>query len=314
MRIKLTRLAATAGFAPASPAALGALRAWLFGVLAVWALTLDSTALARLVALHWTPQWLFRLLPGPPAAGVLAGGRAVLLVAALLACVGLATRPAQLVATAVAVPLLGLGDLVLGTRYHLTTLTVLLLIALLPARLGDDLSLDRLRASRPRAGRPAPAPSLTYGWPLGLARVVVVFVYLGAGLAKLRTAPAALMDPRSAQAWLFVKLDRLADPSSLALAVAGSPWLAEAAWFGLLALELSVVAVLVWPRWRPVAALGIVAFHLISLAFGFRFVLMAAVAWAPLVDLDRLVGRLRAPRITPASADGHRRAAPSRVA
>ena len=274
---------------PTTPTTLGFLRLWLFGAVAVWGLLFDPGHEAELAELHWSPLSIYRLLSGPPSEATLQGLRVVLVLSATACALGLFSRLAQWVASPVAIALLGLHEVNLGKIYHLNTLPVLLIIALLPARLGDGLSIDALRRSR--RGLPRPSPDCAYAWPIALSQLVVVIVYVGAGWAKLRHGGLAWLEPQSMQRWGYVKLDRMPDPSPLGLWIVRHPAAAVATGTGLLVFELSMALVLLVPRWRIVAVVSILAFHLPArIAFGFDFTFMMAVAWVPLVDVPA-VGR-----------------------
>ena len=287
---------------PVTPTTLGFIRLWLFGAVAVWAVLLHPGREAEIAGLHWSPRSLYRLLPGPPSATTLQAVRILVVISAAICAIGLFTRVAQMVATPAAIALMGLHEVNLGKIYHVNTLPVLLLLSLLPARLGDGLSIDRLR--RARRGVGAPGRDFAYAWPIALAQMVVVLVYVGAGWAKVRNGGLAWLQPESFQRWGYVKLDRMADPSPLGLWIARNPAAALATSVGLLAFELSMALVLVIPRWRIVAVASILAFHIPArIAFGFDFTFMMAVAWVPLVDVPA-VGRWLAGQ--PALARGRR--------
>jgi hypothetical protein len=171
-------------FAPASPTNLGVVRAGLFSLAAWWALQENVTWDATLARVNWRPTSFFHLLGGPPSAGILRAVQAALVVGAIFAAAGLFTRVAQLVATPLAAYVLGF-DSNFGKINHRSMLLVLLLFAILPARLGDGFSIDRLRAAaRTRDGAP-PGPDPRYRWPLALSQVCAVSVYFFAGISKL---------------------------------------------------------------------------------------------------------------------------------
>jgi hypothetical protein len=127
---------------------------------------------------------------------------------------------------------------------------------------------------------------------VGVAQLLVVIVYVRSGLAKLRFDRLAWLQPESFQHWTYVKLHRMADPIAMGLLVAEHSPFAIATAVGIIAVQLSVALVLVWPRFRPIAVAGIVAFHVLSwIALGLESLFKAAIA--PLTLIAREGGRQR---------------------
>lgn len=280
-------------FAPAPPTGMVVLRCMVYAAIAVWALSLQPRAIAETAALHWDPRSVLRLLPGPPPATVVVSAQLLLAATAAAAAIGWRGRIAQLAVLPPFVLLAGLVDASVGAVSHRTSLPVIFAVALAPAPLAAHWSLDRRRARRAGVADP-PWSSPRWAWPVGLTQLVVVFVYLSSGVAKLRFGGLAWLQPESFQRWTYVKLDRMPEPSIVGLWIAESPTLALLTAVGILVIQLSVVGVLVWPRFRPVAVVGILAFHVASwVALDLQFLLMAAVAWVPLVDWEGLRRRYR---------------------
>lgn len=274
-------------FLSAAPINLAALRVLLYSAVALFALAEDPRADAITSAVNWRPTSFFRLLPGPPSGWALEALRGALVVAAVLAALGLATRPAQLAAAPLAAFVLGF-DSNFGKINHRSMLIVLLVLALAPARSGDAYSLDRLL----RRGRGAPDPKASpdYRWPVALAQVTAVSVYFFAGWSKLVNGGLEWLSAESFQRFLYVRLDQLGDPPAAGLWLAAKPTLAQMAAVGSVAFELSVVAVLVWPRARLLVIPGLVVFHestrfLVEIDF-FRTLVAALIA---LVDYEALI-------------------------
>ena len=271
-------------FAPAAPTNLGVVRAGLFSLTAWWALQEDVTRDAALARVNWRPTSYFHLLGGPPSAGTLRAIQVALVVSALFAAAGLFSRAAQLVATPLAAYLLGF-DSNFGKINHRSMLLVLLLFALLPARLGDGFSIDRLRvAARTRDGAP-PAPDPRYRWPLALAQVCAVSVYFFAGVSKLVNGGPSWFTADSFRRFLYVRLDQLSSPPHAGLWLADHPGIAQIAAIASVAFELSVVLILIWPRLKLLVLPGIVVFHEMTRALvriDFTRTMMAALV--PLVD------------------------------
>lgn len=280
-------------FAPASPTNLGMIRAGLFAAVAAFAWQENVRADAARAQVNWRPTSFFRLLGEPPRAGTLRVIQIALVMAAVAAAAGLFTRAAQLIATPLAAYLLGF-DSNLGKINHRSMLLVLLLLALLPARLGDGVSLDRLvRAARTRNGA-APAPDPRYRWPVALAQVTAVSVYVFAGLSKLVNGGPAWFTADAFRRFLYVRLDQLARPPRAGLWLADHPAVAQAAAIASVAFELSVALILVWPGLKRVVLPGLVAFHETTrrlVRIDFTRTMVAAMI--PMVDYERIGARLR---------------------
>ncbi len=280
-------------FLPASPTNLGMIRMGLFASVAASAWQENVAADAARAQVNWRPTSFFRLLGGPPSSGVLRTIQVALIAAAILAAAGLFTRPAQIVATPLAAYLLGFDSNV-GKINHRSMLLVLLLFALLPARLGDGVSIDRLiAAARARTGsRPPPDPR--YRWPVALTQVTAVSVYFFAGLAKIVNGGPDWFGRDAFRRFLYVRLDQLADPPRAGLWLAAHPGWAQAAAIASMTFELSVVLVLVWPVLKRVVLPGLVAFHETTrrlVRIDFTRTMVAALI--PLVDYERLGARIR---------------------
>lgn len=286
-----TRWREVLGFAPAAPTAAVALRIGLYAAVAVWALVVDVGDLTAVATRHWDPRSFLRLSPGPPSATVVEVARIALVGSALVAAVGAGGAVVRAAAAVTGLFVMGLHDAALGALSHNYTLPALLLLALAPAPLDAWVSVRAVR--RRAAGSPDPPwRSVRWAWPVGLARALVVVVYASSGLAKLRASGLGWLDPDSFQRWTWVKLDRMGEPSLLGRLIVEQDAVAAVAAAGGLALQLSIVLALVWPAFRPVAAVGIVVFHVVTWwALDLSFLLTAAVAWLPLVDWERLRGR-----------------------
>jgi predicted DCC family thiol-disulfide oxidoreductase YuxK len=278
-------------FAPATPTNLGVIRAGLFSAAAAFALQENVTADAITARIDWRPVSYFHLLPGPPTSGTLRALQFALVPTAILAAAGLFTRVAQPAATLLAAYVLGF-DSNFGKINHRSMLLVLLLFALLPAGTGDGVSIDRLvAAARTRNGDPV-RPHSRYRWPVALAQLTAVSVYLFAGLSKLWNGGLGWFSADAFRRFLYLRLDQMPNPPRAGLWVADHPAVAQAAAIASVAFELSVALVLVWPALKKVVLPGIVVFHeatrrLVRIDFT-RTMLCALI---PLVDYEKL-GRL----------------------
>ena len=198
----------------------------------------------------------------------------------------------------VAGALFALGMLALGSYrgswgqlLHFENLMVLylLIIALAPA--ADAWSLD---ARRGEDRRGAPAESVTYGFPVALAGLVMVTTYVIAGLAKLRYGGLDWVfgdTLRNHVAYAAARLDLLGgSPSPLAGWVVRLdgiwPFLAAAT----IVIELGAPVALLGGRIRTAWVLAAWLMHLGVLVFmsiGFPLPLFL-VAFAPLYRVERL--------------------------
>ncbi len=180
---------------PATPLALGAIRALVASVLlasALWEQLPSSALLPRamihgvgpvLGLLYALPIGFERFVASPLALGVFQAATI-----ALLACAALGFR------TRLSVPLAAAAYLVLAGIlrqyawfYHTGLIPLYLLAVLAFTPCGDGFSLDRwLRARR---GEPVPdanAATLEYGWARFLVWMALALPYVEAGLSKLR--------------------------------------------------------------------------------------------------------------------------------
>jgi hypothetical protein len=169
-------------FAPEGPSNLGLCRAIFYGLLLLLYLFDDVSSWSTVSDAFWFPITLFKWAHLP----VLGTGPLfaldVVWKLALLACaVGLATRPASLVAFALGLYRLGLPHNY-GKVHHFDAMIVLALGVLAFARIGDAWSLDRRLARR----RAPIAASGEYRWPVRAVWVILALTFFSAGVSKLR--------------------------------------------------------------------------------------------------------------------------------
>jgi hypothetical protein len=172
-------------FAPRGPLDLCAGRAAFFALVALLYLPRDAPAWGAVDPVFWAPVDLFDIarlpLLAPSALATLevAWGAAL-----LLACLGLGTRIATVVAFILGFYLLGVPQS-MGKIHHFDGIVVVTMGILAVSRCGDAFSLDAwLR--RKRADAPRVAPSPEYAWPVRLIQVALALLFFAAGLAKLR--------------------------------------------------------------------------------------------------------------------------------
>jgi hypothetical protein len=180
---------------PATPNALGAIRALVAGVLlasALWEHLPSSALLPRalihgvgpaLGALYALPIGFARFVASPFALGVFQ-----LATIALLACAALGFRTRWSVPLAAAAYLVLAGILrQYAWFYHTGLIPLYLLAALALTPCGDGFSLDRwLRLRRGGALPDASTPTLGYGWARYFVWIALALPYVFAGLSKLR--------------------------------------------------------------------------------------------------------------------------------
>ena len=134
-------------FASGSPVDLAVLRIVIFGLLAVLPRVREAVQFSRLPSALRTPPagmpWLLDLLPATP--GVVAPLAAAFVVACLLACIGLWTRPAAITAAVLGLYVLAVPQFYgKVTHYHHLWWIAAVVAA---SRCGDALSVDAVRRS-----------------------------------------------------------------------------------------------------------------------------------------------------------------------
>lgn len=266
-----------AGFArrvvgPATPGTLGAMRALVFGLIAVLAVREDLPSLHLLPAGSREAKGVMRLLDGLPIApsGLLADAGALRAVQAVT--VGLAALAAAGLATRWTVPLAALADLVFGGLlrasahfFHVGLLPLYLAAALALVPCGDGFSLDRLiRRARGRPVPPADVPAYAYGWGRYLLWGVVAISYFLAGLSKLRYGGPGWGSPENLRELLIAENLNPSDWGfEFGLWARRAPdWFFGALGFGTVVAETGYLLVLVSPRARLVFPAAMLATHL----------------------------------------------------
>ena len=229
--------------------------------------------LADVPAAVFRPVWFLSFLDGMPSAATIV---ALQVVGALAAVAALASPRARRLGFATAwLSLLVLGGL-RGSRGKILHNDVLLLLVCVPFLLGPVVRRWNDRR-----------PSLTHGWPVRTALAVTAGTYFFCGLAKVT---------HSGLAW--VSSDNVANVFRIG-AISGRPWFPGVAQRLVpaghviagctLALELSFLVVLVWPRVRPLYAAGAVALHVGTwLVLGIDYWAWVGVALLVLVDWSDL--------------------------
>lgn len=177
-----------------------------------------------------------------------------------------------------------------GQLLHFENLFVLLLLVVGFSRAADTWSLDTRH-------RPAPPPSVSYGWPLQLCCLVVVTTYAIAGVAKLQLGGSDWIfgdTIRHHVAYASVRLELLGERGSpLAGPAVRQAWLFTPMALATLVIELSAPVVLWWRRGRWVWCVAAWAMHVGIFALmliGFPTPLFG-VAFAPFFAIEQPVQR-----------------------
>lgn len=254
-----------------------AVRAGLAALLAVRIALSPYAGLAEQPPALFRPVWFLRLLEGMPPLEVIVAVQIVGTTAAVLAVIGWRERGTFLVAWT---SLLFLGGLRAsrGKIQHNDVLLLLVCVAVLLAPVGLRL-LDRHR-------------SKAYGWPVRTGIAVVALVYFFTGFHKLVTSgPAWVLSDNMRYVMYAAPLSGKA-PTGAALVIADRPWLAHLVAAVTLALELGALAILIWPRVRPLFVTGVLALHLsIWLTHGLDYSMWAGVVVVLLIDWSAVIDR-----------------------
>ena len=276
-------------FEPETPDNLGVCRLLFYGLLLAYYLPVSHVGWGSVPASFRNPIWLFERLHLPilPDAA-----RAVLVavwkLALLLSCVGLLTRVGTAVGFVVGFYLIGV-PYNFGKTDHMTANLVWAMGIMALSRCGDAWSVDAL--IRRKRGRPAPAPSGEYRWPVRAVWVTMATIFFAAGMAKvIQGGPAWVFSDHMAISLVQRYYDVTAPPPlDWGLRVARHSWLARSMAAGSLALELAAPLALFSRRLRrvgPWMLLGMqVGIGLLMDVWFTRF-FFAYVFWVP---WDRLV-------------------------
>ncbi len=218
-------------------------------------------------------SWIYDLLP--PDAGLARAGGIVMVLSAVAGLFGWHARWAAAVWAVTATWVIGISNL-FGKVDHVHHLVWLaLLLAASPC--ADALSLDALRARRA-----LPEPAVRYGLPIRIWWLLLGGIYFFAGAWKLVRQGPMWASPGNLRPLLYEQwavADRFVPP----LRIDHWPLVLVAVGVGTLLFELGFI-VLVFSRFRWLAGVGGVAFHVGTLAFldiSFTSLLVLYVALVP---------------------------------
>jgi len=269
-------------FEPAAPTNLCASRVLFYSGLLVLYWSEDFRNWGSVSQAFWLPLPAFQALGlRPLSVDSLNVIQVVWRTALALSAIGLFTRVSMIVACVLGFYLLGLPHN-FGHVFHFDALLVIAMVTLAFSRAGDAWSVDARRL-----GRPQPPPSGEYTWPIRLIWLSMAFVFLGAGLSKLRHGGIAWV----ASPNMAIILTRAAyhvsdaDPVTTAgLWIAAHSWLSETLALTALVVELGLVAALFSVRARavlvPAAACMLVGIRLL-MGPTFGGFLIVNVFWVP---------------------------------
>ena len=222
--------------------------------------------------------WVLPLLPRSP--HIVTALLALALVAAALTVLGWRTRVCAWIATILGLVLLMLPQIWGKVNHYHHVVWFAALIAASPS--GDAWALDA-------RGRPRPSNAVAYGFPLRCIDLLIGLIYFFPGLWKLHAGPDWIFsDNLRNQMWA-----KWMDFASFRPLLPADQWpvgwkLGAAA---TIAFELSFIFLILWRRTRPLALVGGVAFHLLSLAvLGINFWSLYP-CYVALVDWGALVHR-----------------------
>jgi hypothetical protein len=227
------------------------------------------------------PVWYLQILDGMPPVEVIVVIQIVGTIAAALVVLGWRERGMLLVAWSSFLVLGGLRAS-RGKIQHHDVLLLLVCVAFLLAPAGQRL-LDQHR-------------SIAFGWPIRTALAVIASVYCLTGFHKVVTSgPAWVLSDNMQNVMYRAPLSGKAPTDSVALFIAEHAPLAHLAAAMTLVIEIGFVAILVWPRVRPLFVTAALALHLsIWFTHGLDYFGWAAVVTVVLIDWSAVLASIRA--------------------
>jgi hypothetical protein len=269
-------------FEPATPTNLSASRVLFYGGLLVLYWTEDFRNWGSVSPAFWMPVPVFRALDlRPLSVDSLNVTQFVWRTALALSAIGLFTRVSMWVACVLGFYLLGLPHN-FGHVYHFDALIVIAMLTLAVSRAGDAWSVDARWH-----GRSQPSPSGEYTWPIRLIWLSMAFVFLAAGLSKLRHGGIAWVASPNMAIILTRAAYHVSDADPLTTAglwIASNSWLSETLALTTLVIELGFVAALFSVRARallvPAAACMLVGIRVL-MGPTFSGFLIVNVFWVP---------------------------------
>jgi len=242
-------------FEPGPAARLGLARAIFCGAAFFFYLPQDFSEWATAAPIFWMPIWLFSTLHVPVLSAQSLFVMQTVWKVSLAACaLGLCTRVSATVAAVLGTYLLGLPHN-FGATQHFDTLVVFALCILAVSQAGDARSLDSLiRSARGKDHSSRPITGPEYTWPIRAMWMLTALVFFGAATSKLRHSGIEWVLSDNLRLLLMRAYYHVSDGdplTSLGLAVARRPALAQLCAGGALAIETSYIVALFSRRARP---------------------------------------------------------------
>ena len=271
------------------PFNLGVFRITVFWMLFSFGAADDPALYSSLPAsMHFPPVGLGPVLAKLPASPELANNlMLVFRVGCVLGMLGLFSRTVAVVVTLLALYLLGLPQMFgkVNHSHHLVWFVAILAAS----RSGDALSIDALL--RRWRGRPAPEPAVGYALPLRITWLLLGLVYFFPGFWKLWGGGVDWIFGDHLRYQMYHLWSTHENYRSMTW-LSDSKVLVTLGGIGTVVFELSFIALVLFRRTRPLAALAGLGFHAsmaLILRIGF-FTLQ--LSYVSLIDWRRLLERL----------------------
>jgi hypothetical protein len=228
------------------------------------------------------PVWFLQLLDAMPSVEVIVAAQIFGTAAALLAVLGWRERGTLLVAFTSLLFLAGLRAS-RGKIQHNDVVLLLVVVVFLVAPVGQRL-LDRRRSTR-------------FGWPIRTSLTIVALAYFLTGFQKLVTSgPAWILSDNMRNVMYTAPMSGKAPTAQLSSFIAEQAWLSHLVAAATIGIEIGFLAILVWPRVRPLFVVASIALHSsIWLTHGLDYSAWAAVVVVVLIDWSAVAARVRRP-------------------
>jgi hypothetical protein len=305
-------------FAPGSPVNLAVVRIVIFGVVAVFPRVREAVQHSGTPDTLQTPPagmaWLLDLIPAQPQ--VVTPLAVAFVVASLLACIGLWTRPAMVAATIIGLYVLAVPQFYgKVTHYHHLWWIMAVLAA---SRCGDALSVDAMRRAWRRGDVRAavPDPATAYGTPIRVIWLLIALTYLFPGAWKWVSAGTEWAFSDNIRTIMYEHWTRL-EGFTPPLPVDQWPLAYMLGGVAVVVFEVTFILLLFGRRTRVLAVIAGLTFHAVNFAFlrlSFATLQICYVAFIPWDRLLRRIGgRMEAVEVVEVSGRGRRLVASARA-